>query len=83
MDNYLGLAYLGATIGAGLCAIGGSYGIAKIGSTAMESDARQPDELEHLRMLLFIAAALVEGVVLFGMVICMIVVLTLNSHLQN
>ena len=38
-----GLAKIGACIGAGIAAIGAGLGIGKIGSSAMESIARQPE----------------------------------------
>ena len=45
----LSLGKLGAAIGAGLAAIGAGIGIGKIGGSAMEAIARQPDEHDHHR----------------------------------
>jgi len=61
---------LGAAIGAGLAAIGAGIGIGKIGGSAMEGIARQPEASGDIRMSMIIAAALVEGVALFAVVVC-------------
>ncbi|MBE6312417.1 MAG: ATP synthase F0 subunit C [Bacteroidales bacterium] len=68
-----GLGKLGATIGAGLAAIGAGLGIGKIGSSAMESIARQPESTGDIRMNMIIIAALVEGAALFAIVVCFLV----------
>ncbi|MCL2727659.1 MAG: ATP synthase F0 subunit C [Bacteroidales bacterium] len=62
-----------AAIGAGLVAIGAGLGIGKIGASALEGVARQPQALGDIRTTMFIAAALVEGVALFAIVICFLV----------
>jgi F-type H+-transporting ATPase subunit c len=66
------LGYLGVGIGAGLAVIGGSIGIGLIGSRVIEASARQPEMLGQLRTLMFITAALVEGLALFALVICIL-----------
>ncbi len=58
-----------AAIGAGLAVIGAGLGIGKIGGSAMESIARQPEAFSKIQTAMIIAAALVEGVALFGVVI--------------
>jgi F-type H+-transporting ATPase subunit c len=65
-----GLGKLGAGIGAGLAAIGAGIGIGQIGGSAMEGIARQPEVAGDIRMNMIIAAALVEGVALFAVVVC-------------
>lgn len=65
-----GLAKLGAGLGIGLAAIGGSLGIGKIGGSAMEGMARQPEMASEIRVNMLIASALVEGPVLFAIVLC-------------
>lgn len=65
-----GIAKLGAAIGAGLAAIGAGIGIGKIGGSAMEGIARQPEASGDIRMSMIIAAALIEGVALFAVVVC-------------
>jgi F-type H+-transporting ATPase subunit c len=59
-----------AAIGAGLAAIGAGIGIGKIGASAMEGIARQPEASGDIRMSMIIAAALVEGAALFAIVVC-------------
>ncbi len=65
-----GLAKLGAGLGAGLAAIGAGLGIGRIGGSAMDGIARQPEAGGDIRMAMIIAAALVEGVALFAVVVC-------------
>ena len=50
--------------------IGAALGISKIAATTMESMARQPEVAPDLRMSMIIAAALIEGVALFAIVVC-------------
>ena len=53
--------------------IGAGLGIGKIGSSAMEGIARQPEASGDIRMSMIIAAALVEGVALLAVVVCLLV----------
>ena len=57
-----------AAIGAGLAAIGAGIGIGRIGGSALESMARQPEHSSMIQTNMIIAT-LVEGVALFGVVI--------------
>lgn len=65
-----GLAKLGAGLGTGLAVIGAGIGIGNIGKAAMEGIARQPEATGDIRMNMIIAAALIEGVALFAVVVC-------------
>jgi len=65
-----GIAKAGAAIGAGLAAVGAGIGIGRIGGSAMEGIARQPEALNDIRMNMIIAAALVDAVALFAIVLC-------------
>lgn len=58
-----------AAIGAGLAVIGAGLGIGKIGGSAMDAIARQPEASGKIQTAMIIAAALVEGVALFGVVV--------------
>lgn len=60
-----------AAIGAGLAVIGAGLGIGKIGGSAMEAIARQPEAAGKIQTAMIIAAALIEGVALFGVVVSM------------
>ena len=64
-----------AALGAGVAAIGAGIGVGLIGKSALESMARQPESSDDLRANMILAAALVEGVALFGIIICLLVVL--------
>ena len=66
------ISTMGAAIGAGLAAIGAGIGIGKIGASAMEAIARQPEETNKIRMNMFVVAALIEGVALFAIVLCLL-----------
>ena len=63
------LAGFGAAIGAGLAAIGAGYGIGKIGGSAMEAIARQPEAAGDIRSNMIVIAALIEGVALFAVIV--------------
>lgn len=69
----VGVSKLGAAIGAGLAVIGAGVGIGKIGGSAMEAIARQPEASGDSRMNMIIAAALIEGVALLAVVVCLLV----------
>ena len=58
-----------AAIGAGLAAIGAGIGIGKIGGSALESVARQPEAASKIQTMMLIAAAFVEAVALFAVVV--------------
>lgn len=67
-----GIAKLGASLGAGIAAIGAGLGIGRIGSSAMEAIARQPESAGVIRTNMIIVAALVEGVALFAVIVCLL-----------
>ena len=62
----------GAALGAGIAAIGAGLGIGRIGSSAMEAIARQPESAGDIRTNMIIVAALVEGVALFAVIVCLL-----------
>ena len=69
------LAYLAAGLGAALTVIGGAFGIGKLASSAMEASGRQPEAAGDIRTSMIIAAALIEGISLFALVICILLAL--------
>ncbi|MCQ2146931.1 MAG: ATP synthase F0 subunit C [Bacteroidales bacterium] len=69
------LGKFGAAIGAGIVAIGAGIGIGKIGSAAAEAGARQPEMASKFQTLAIITGALVEGVCLFAVVVCLLAAL--------
>ena len=62
---------LGA-VGAGLAVLGAGVGIGRIGGSAMDAIARQPEAHSKIQTTMIIAAALIEGVALFGVVVGML-----------
>lgn len=69
----VGISKLGAAIGAGIAVIGAGWGIGRIGSSAMDAIARQPSAASNIRTSMIIAAALVEGVSLFAISTCLLI----------
>lgn len=68
------IAKLGAAIGAGLAVIGAGIGIGRIGNSAMEAMARQPEKMGDLRSSMIVAAALVEGVAFFALIVTILAI---------
>ena len=66
------LVGLGASIGAGIAAIAAGIGIGKIGGSAMEAIARQPESTGDIRSNMIVIAALIEGVALFAVIVCIL-----------
>jgi F-type H+-transporting ATPase subunit c len=71
--DLLPIAKMGAGLGAGIAAIGAGIGIGQIGKGAVESIARQPEAVGDIRSNMIIAAALIEGVAFFAIVISLLV----------
>lgn len=69
------IAYAGAGIGAGLALIGAGLGIGRIGGSATEAIARQPEAGNDIRGAMILAAALIEGVALIALVVSLLIVL--------
>jgi F-type H+-transporting ATPase subunit c len=61
-----------AAIGAGLAVIGAGLGIGRIGGSAMDAIARQPEAYSKIQIAMIIAAALVESAALFAIVVALI-----------
>lgn len=66
------LGWLSAGIGAGLAVIGAGLGIGLLAGHAMEAMGRQPEAIAPIRTAMIIAAALIEGIAFFGLVICIL-----------
>ena len=61
-----------AAIGAGLAAVGAGLGIGKIGASAAESIARQPEAVNDIRGAMILTAAFIEGVALFAVIVALL-----------
>jgi len=70
-----GAANLGGAIGAGLVIMGGAAGIGRIGGSAVESMARQPEAAGSINTAMIITAAMIEGATLFAVVVCLLAAL--------
>lgn len=75
--NAVGLAVMGAGLGAGLAILGAGLGIGRIGGSAMEAIGRQPEAAGRIQTAMIIAAALIEGATLFAVVVCLLIALNL------
>ena len=69
------LAQLGAALAASIVTIGAALGISRIGSSALEATARQPEIAGNAQTSVIISAALVEGVSFFALVVCLLIAL--------
>ncbi len=69
----MAIAKMGAGIGAGIAAVGAGIGIGRIGGSAVEAIARQPEAVGDIRSNMIISAALIEGVAFFAIVICLLI----------
>ncbi len=70
-----GIAMLGACIGAGIAAVGGGWAVSRIGMNCIESMARQPEAAGTMFGPMVVSAAMVEGGMLFALVVCIVAVL--------
>lgn len=68
------LGKVAGAIGAGIAAIAAAFGIGKIGSSAMEAIARQPESAGNIRSAMIIIGALVEGACLFAIIACLMAI---------
>jgi F-type H+-transporting ATPase subunit c len=71
-------AMLGAGIGAGLAVIGAGLGIGRLGGSAMEGMARQPEMAARIQTGSLILAAFIEGAALFAIVVSLLIALKFN-----
>ncbi len=68
----VGAKAIGGGIGAGLVVMGGAAGIGRIGGSAVESMARQPEVAGNISTAMIITAAMIEGATLFAVLGCFI-----------
>lgn len=74
-SNMETIGKIGAVVAAALVVFSAAAGISKIGTSAMDAIARQPEAAESIRMSMIIIGALVEGVSLFAIIVCLLVAL--------
>jgi F-type H+-transporting ATPase subunit c len=68
------LHYSFAALSAALVTIGVAFGIGKIGATAAEGSARQPEASGDIRTTMIVSAALIEGIGFLALVACLLVI---------
>lgn len=61
-----------AALGVGLVTIGASLGIGRLAAAALEGMARQPEASKNIQTAMLIAAALIEGVAVVSIIICLL-----------
>ena len=71
-DGGLGGIHFSAAIGAGVVILGAGWGIGRIGQAAVESMARQPEAAGAIQTAMIISAALIEGVTLIALIVCIL-----------
>ncbi len=64
-----------AAIAAAVAVIGAAIGIGRIGQSAMEAMARQPEAASRIQSGMIIIGALVEGATFFALIVCLLAVL--------
>jgi F-type H+-transporting ATPase subunit c len=67
-----GLALAGLGIGMGIAVLGGGTGIGRIGGSAMDGIARQPEAGGRIGTNMIIAAALIEGFTFTAIILCFV-----------
>ncbi len=72
------LAMFGAVIACGIVIVGAALGISLIGGRAVDSIARQPEAGGRIFSAMIIAAALIEGVTFFALLICFLAIFWLK-----
>ncbi len=68
----MGYGLIGAGLAGGLAVLGAGIGIGRIGGSAVEGIARQPDATARIQTAMIISAALIEGATFFGLIVCML-----------
>lgn len=66
------IIYLGAAASAGVIILGAAYGISRIGASAVESMARQPEAANAINTAMVVSAALIEGVTFLALIVCLL-----------
>lgn len=69
------LSKVAAALAASIAVVGAALGIGRIASTALESMARQPEAASDIRSSMILAAALIEGVAMFAILVSILVIL--------
>ena len=68
------LGKAGVAVAAALAAFAAGFGIGKVGTTAMEAIARQPESAGNIRSSMIIVAGMIEGAALLGIIVCLLAI---------
>ncbi|MDR2402293.1 MAG: ATP synthase F0 subunit C [Cytophagales bacterium] len=68
------LGLVSAGLGVGLIVLGVAMGMGKIGKAAMEAIGRQPEAAAKIQTAMIVISALLEGVALFAVIVCLLIV---------
>lgn len=68
------LGIISAGLGVGLIVLGVAFGMGKIGKAAMEAIGRQPEAAGKIQTAMIVISALIEGVALFAVIVCLLIV---------
>lgn len=71
----IAISKLGAAVAAALAAFAAAFGLSRIGKSALEAGARQPEQASNYRMTAIIIGGLVEGACLFAILVCLLGIL--------
>lgn len=71
--SMVAMSKMGAAFAAAIAVIGAAMGISKIGSQALDALARQPEAAGDIRSNMIVAAALIEGLALFAIIVALLV----------
>jgi F-type H+-transporting ATPase subunit c len=66
------LGHAVSALGAAIAVIGAAMGLGKIGQSAMEAIARQPEAAGDVRSSMIVIGALMEGVSLIAVLVCLL-----------
>ena len=75
----VGVSKLGAALGAGLAVIGAGVGIGKIGGSAMEAIARQPEAAGKINSSLMFGLIMMETCAVYALLVGILIVFILGA----
>ena len=73
------LGVLGAVLGAGVIVFGAALGISRLGCSATEAIARQPEAGQRIFTSMLLAAAFIEGGMLLALIVCIYAIYQLTG----
>ena len=68
------LSLVGAALGVAIIVLSVGLGMSKIGKAALEAIGRQPEAAGKIQTAMIVISALIEGVALFAVIVCLMIV---------